>query len=319
MPSALPHRSSITLPLPVSLSMLRHKMTSYNEGMEGALLQEDNSSPYYLHLSDSPRIAASFSQVLIGSNYLNWSRSVDTALLAKNKLLFVNGGLLRPDEDHLLFPQWIRCNSMVVSWLRNSVLPHICSSVMYLGNANEIWTDLHDCFSQSDSARSYQLRQQIMNLNQVHGGGRLLKRKLTRCNSSSVSILHSLKSDLTSSLPSLSKTFSLVVQEERQRSLDHNFGSTPHSASEQLFAVNAASSSYGRGRLCTHCGKNNHTVDSCFVLHGFPPSFGRGRGKPMSKDSIQPKSVNLVDDNLLIMVIRPPQMWLEIPPLQQAL
>ena len=36
MPSALPHRSSIALPLPVSLSMLRH---SDNEGMEGALLQ----------------------------------------------------------------------------------------------------------------------------------------------------------------------------------------------------------------------------------------------------------------------------------------
>ena len=38
-PSALPRRSSIALPLPVSLSVLRHKMMSGDEGMEGSLLQ----------------------------------------------------------------------------------------------------------------------------------------------------------------------------------------------------------------------------------------------------------------------------------------
>ena len=36
-PSALPHRSSIALPLPVSLSVLMQKMTSGDEGMEGVV------------------------------------------------------------------------------------------------------------------------------------------------------------------------------------------------------------------------------------------------------------------------------------------
>lgn len=80
--------------------------------------------------------------------------------------------------------------------------------------------------------------------------------------------------------------------------IDHSYTPSSHSSSEQLFAANAASSSFGRGRLCTHCGKNNHTIDRCYALHGFPPSFGRGRGKPVYKDSVQLRSVNLVDDNL---------------------
>lgn len=99
-------------------------------------------------------------------------------------------------------------------------------------------------------------------------------------------------------LPSLSKVFSMVVQEEKQRNIDHTYISPSPSSSEQLFAANVASSKYGRGRLCTHCGKNNHTIDRCYALHGFPSSFGRGRGKPMFKDSMQHKSVNLVEDNI---------------------
>ena len=34
---------------------------------------------------------------------------------------------------------------------------------------------------------------------------------------------------------------------------------------------------------CTHCGKPGHTVDSCFGIHGFPPSHRGGGGKRGSK------------------------------------
>ncbi|XP_042067139.1 uncharacterized protein LOC121810436 [Salvia splendens] len=124
---------------------------------------EDFSSPYYLHPSDNPDLQL-VSQPLNGSNYINWSRSMSTALLAKNKILFVNGVLLKPTEDDLLYAAWIRCNSMVVSWIMNSLSPQICSSIMYLDDAKEIWSDLRDSFSQCDFARVYQLKQKIMSL-----------------------------------------------------------------------------------------------------------------------------------------------------------
>lgn len=80
---------------------------------------EDLTSPYYLHPSVNPTLQL-VSQPLIGSNYTNWSRSVITALIAKNKLQFVNEVLPRPDDGDLLFSSWICWKSMVVSWLRNS-------------------------------------------------------------------------------------------------------------------------------------------------------------------------------------------------------
>ena len=126
---------------------------------------EDSSSPYYLHPSDNPGIQL-VSQLLVGSNYINWSRFMSIVLLAKNNLLFVNGVLLRPHDDDLLYPAWIRCNSMVVSLLRNSISPQICSSIMYLDDAHDVWLDLRDHFAQGDSARHYQLKQQLMSLNQ---------------------------------------------------------------------------------------------------------------------------------------------------------
>ncbi|XP_047965736.1 uncharacterized protein LOC125210121 isoform X2 [Salvia hispanica] len=73
---------------------------------------EDTSSPYYLHPSDSPG-AILVPHQLNGSNYPSWSRSFTTALLAKNKLVFVDGSILRPGREDLLYQPWIRCNSMI--------------------------------------------------------------------------------------------------------------------------------------------------------------------------------------------------------------
>lgn len=92
--------------------------------------------------------------------------------------------------------------------------------------------------------------------------------------------------------PSLSKIFSLVIQEERQCEIGNIFGNllpTPPPASEYpiLFANAAQNSGYRmRDKLfCTHCNKTNHTVDKCFQLHGFPPGFSRGRGHGYVNDA----------------------------------
>lgn len=90
-----------------------------------------------------------------------------TALLAKNNLSFVDGSLRKPID--LLDPSslhWERCNSMVVSWLRNADVPQIRSSLMYLDNAYQIWNDLKEHFSQGNIARVYELKQQLYNLRQ---------------------------------------------------------------------------------------------------------------------------------------------------------
>ena len=68
----------------------------------------------YVHPSEIPATPL-VSPILDSTNYLSWSRSVITALSAKNKVEFVNGTAPRPSKTDHSFSSWIRCNNMVVS------------------------------------------------------------------------------------------------------------------------------------------------------------------------------------------------------------
>jgi hypothetical protein len=83
-------------------------------------------------------------------------------------------------------------------------------------------------------------------------------------------------------LPDIDKAFSLVIQQERELN-----SATPLDSSEAIvtaFHANtqnkgsatnkwkgSSSSTKGGNRVCTHCGRTNHIVDTCFVKHGYPP------------------------------------------------
>ncbi|KHN42498.1 hypothetical protein glysoja_031434, partial [Glycine soja] len=73
-------------------------------------------TPFYLHPGESPTTTL-VSPLLDSSNYNSWSRSMITALSAKNKVKFIDGSIKRYALDHVLHTSWKRCNNMVVSWL----------------------------------------------------------------------------------------------------------------------------------------------------------------------------------------------------------
>jgi len=81
-------------------------------------------------------------------------------------------------------------------------------------------------------------------------------------------------------LPSINKVYSMVVQGE-----SNNTSITPVSGEDSSILVNASNArkSNGRGkpsagppqsknnsRYCTFCHKSNHTVDFCYMKHGYP-------------------------------------------------
>jgi hypothetical protein len=67
-------------------------------------------------------------------------------------------------------------------------------------------------------------------------------------------------------LPPLNKVFSMVLQHERQAHL------VPSDDSQALLnAVKSGRNSKPGSRVCSFCGKDNHTVDNCFKKHGVPP------------------------------------------------
>ena len=90
-------------------------------------------------------------------------------------------------------------------------------------------------------------------------------------------------------MPPINKGFSLIRQEERQRSIGSLNGSlnTPFVESTALmcksegpkYGGNKQSIGHKKERpMCTHCGLLGHTVDKCYKLHGFPPGY-KARGK----------------------------------------
>ena len=87
----------------------------------------------------------------------------------KNKLGFIDGFISRPDgTDSNLLSSWTRNNSIVISWILNSVSKEIAASILFSDTALEIWNDLQDRFKQSNGPRIFEIRQNLLTLVQNH-------------------------------------------------------------------------------------------------------------------------------------------------------
>ena len=91
---------------------------------------------------------------------------------------------------------------------------------------------------------------------------------------------------MSDSLPLINKVFSLVIQEERQRSMHFSGSSLPPISA----SYGVASSNYSayKGKkdkpVCTYYGFFGHTVDKCYKIHGYRHGFKpKGRSGDFSK------------------------------------
>ena len=92
-------------------------------------------------------------------------------------------------------------------------------------------------------------------------------------------------------LPDIDKAFSLVIQQERELNnvisadipiagntdesvalnVSHDAPAVKPNPDKGKYQGNA--SSRGSNRVYTHCGRTNHTRETCFLKHGYPPGF----------------------------------------------
>lgn len=86
-------------------------------------------------------------------------------------------------------------------------------------------------------------------------------------------------------IPSITEVFSLLIQEEHQRSA----GILELPSDAVALAVSDASKKApppdrnrkadnsgqhsGQRPICSHCGIRGHVVDRCYKLHGYPPGY----------------------------------------------
>ena len=71
-----------------------------------------------------------------------------------------------PTTTDPTYAAWTRGNNVVICWLYNSVYKDIITSILFAKTAKEIWDDLKTRFSRKNGPRIFQLRRQLMSLQQ---------------------------------------------------------------------------------------------------------------------------------------------------------
>ena len=118
-----------------------------------------------LQPSDHPRLQL-INLKLTGQNFQRWSKSVRIALRTKGKLDSLDESCAKPAENSSQFNQWIRCDSMDLSWPLNSMMPELAEAFLYVDSSRELWLKLTETFGDSNGPLLYQLEKEISELYQ---------------------------------------------------------------------------------------------------------------------------------------------------------
>lgn len=122
---------------------------------------DEHQNPLLIHPSDQPGLAL-VTQPLTGDNYNSWNNAMTMALIAKNKLGFVDHSIPAPPVADLLYSLWRRNDRVVASWILNSVAKDISASILCSSTTAEIWHDLQVRFKQHNGPRFFQLKKDLM-------------------------------------------------------------------------------------------------------------------------------------------------------------
>ncbi|XP_039120841.1 uncharacterized protein LOC120257437 [Dioscorea cayenensis subsp. rotundata] len=102
---------------------------------------------------------------LDGRNYLQWSQLVKTFLKGRGKISLLTRD--SPKENDPKFQAWDEEDSMIMSWLWNSMQPSISKNFMFLPTAHDIWESAQKTYSKmKDAAVLYEIKTKITNTKQ---------------------------------------------------------------------------------------------------------------------------------------------------------
>ncbi|CAL1376665.1 unnamed protein product [Linum trigynum] len=96
------------------------------------------TSPLYMHPSKNPGQLFG-SDLLTDLNYSEWVSNMTETLIAKNKMVFVDGSLPRSKARPGVFDDaWSRCDPTVKGWLKTAMSKEVRNSVRGAKTAREI-------------------------------------------------------------------------------------------------------------------------------------------------------------------------------------
>lgn len=120
----------------------------------------DPNSPYFLASSDVPGVNVGGVE-FNGANY--WERAVGmlTAFRAKGKEGVLLGFVTEPEGSEEGKVDWIRVNSMMISWIMALLEPTLHSIVGRASKVKDSWDEIQERFGSPDSIRENELKTAI--------------------------------------------------------------------------------------------------------------------------------------------------------------
>nr|CAN83808.1 hypothetical protein VITISV_026963 [Vitis vinifera] len=246
---------------------------------------------------------------LNGQNFIQWAQSVRIFICEKGKEEYLTGAIVQPKEDDPGYRTWKLENSMVMSWLINSMTNDIGENFMYYGTAKEIWDATRETYSNIDNTSTIfeiksilqDLRQEIQLLPNIlislhelvwkcPEDGLLYKKVIEK--EHIYKFLLGLNKNLDEvrgrvlsikPLPSVREVFSKIRREEsRQKVMLGTQNSSKNLENSALVARGTQSNNNNHQTKknrpwCDHCRKPGHTKETCWHLHGKPADWKPSR------------------------------------------
>ncbi|XP_071906222.1 uncharacterized protein [Coffea arabica] len=123
------------------------------------------NSPFLLSANDNPGNLITQTQFK-GPNYEEWAKAMRISLRAKKKQGFIDGTIKEPNQNSDEIDDWWTVNSMIVSWISNTIEPGLRSTISYKETAKELWDDIQQRFSVRNGVRVHQLKTEVANCKQ---------------------------------------------------------------------------------------------------------------------------------------------------------
>ncbi|XP_073280573.1 uncharacterized protein [Primulina huaijiensis] len=126
------------------------------------------NSPYDLSSNDNPGNVITQVKLRGDENYEEWARSIRTSLRARRKWSFVDGSISEPQEGSPELEDWWTVQSMLVSWIRNTIESDLRSTISHMENAKDLWEDIEERFHIANGPRIQQIKTELNECKQ-HG------------------------------------------------------------------------------------------------------------------------------------------------------
>ncbi|CAJ2664176.1 unnamed protein product [Trifolium pratense] len=280
--------------------------------MESSSKNKSDAGSTTLHLQEYS--SALTPERLDGTNYPEWSLNAQNKIRGRKRWGYVSGTKAAPkDEKSDEYETWEDENCLVKSWLLDSMTKDIRSLFLRLATAKEIWDTVKETYSvNQDASRAYQLYREVISTHQNGGSVIIYFGKLKRLwqeydaianctmectkdvekynntvNSQRVYIfLAGLDSHLdgvrgrvlaTTPLPSVQAVYAIVCAEaNRQEAMLGSESSEGSALAVKKYPKKGV-------RKCTHCNGDNHFIEGCFKLHGYPDWHPKGKSTSNNK------------------------------------